>query len=96
VSDPRFYAHRASLLLAVGRVDEASADMFLRELGDRTVQQCLTEAPRELAVVAPEATVLEVAALMARSHTPLVAVVGPDGALLGVVTLATLMDRIVV
>jgi tetratricopeptide (TPR) repeat protein len=27
VSDARFYAHRASLLLAVGRVDEASADI---------------------------------------------------------------------
>ena len=27
VSDPRFFAHRASLLLAVGRVDEAGADI---------------------------------------------------------------------
>lgn len=77
-------------------VDEASADVFLRELGDRTVEQCLAEKPHELAVVSPEATVLEVAALMARSHTPLVAVVDPQQGLLGAITLATLMDRIVV
>jgi CBS domain-containing protein len=76
-------------------VDEAHADVFLRELGDRTVAECLPDEPRELAVVAPAATVLEIAALMARTHTPLAAVVDPDQGLLGVVTLATLMDRIV-
>ncbi len=76
-------------------VDEAHADVFLRELGDRTVEQCLPEEWRELAVVGPDATVLEIAALMARSRTPLVAVVDPERGLLGAVTLATLMDRIV-
>jgi CBS domain-containing protein len=76
-------------------VDEASADVFLRELGDRTVAQCLPEQPREVAVVGPGATVLEVAALMARTRSPLVAVVDPQVGLLGAVTLATLMDRIV-
>lgn len=75
-------------------VDEASADLFLRELGDRTVAQCLPDEPRELAVVSPDATVLEIAALMARSRTPLVAVVDPNEGLLGAITLATLMDRI--
>jgi CBS domain-containing protein len=75
-------------------IDEASADMFLRELGERTVAQCLPEEHRELAVVVPDATVLEVAALMARAHTPLVAVVDHARGLLGVVTLAALMDRI--
>ena len=62
-------------------VDEAHADVFLRELGDRTVAQCLPAESRELAVVSPTATVLEVAALMARSRTPLVAVVDLDGGL---------------
>lgn len=77
-------------------IDEASADVFLRELGDRTVAQCLPEQPGEVAIVAPDATVLEIAALMARSRTPLVAVVDPgSGGLLGAVTLATLMDAIV-
>ena len=76
-------------------VDEASADVFLREIGERTVAQCLPAERSELAVVAPDATVLEVAALMARAHTPLVAVVDQTRGLLGAVTLATLMDRIV-
>ena len=76
-------------------VDEASADVFLRELGDRTVAECLPEQPSELPVVPPEATVLEVAALMARTRVPLVAVVDPERGLLGAVTLVTLMNRIV-
>ncbi|HEY7225566.1 MAG TPA: CBS domain-containing protein [Micromonosporaceae bacterium] len=76
-------------------VDEASADVFLRELGDRTVAQCLPDRPHELAVVSPDATALEVAALMASSRTPLVAVVDPERGLVGAVTLATLMSRIV-
>jgi predicted transcriptional regulator len=78
-----------------GVVDEASADLFLRELGDRTVAECLPERPSELPVVAPDATVLEVAALMARARVPLVAVVDPVEGLLGAITLATLMGRII-
>lgn len=75
-------------------IDEATADVFLRELGDRSVAQCLPDHPGELAVVGPDATVLEIAALMARTHTPLVAVVDAVSGLIGVVTLATLMDKI--
>lgn len=78
-----------------GVIDEASADVFLRGLGSRTVAECLPAERRELAVVRPDATVLEIAALMARTHTPLVAVVDPERGLTGVVTLATLIDRIV-
>jgi CBS domain-containing protein len=44
--------------------------------------------------VEPHATVLEMAALMARTHTPLVAVVEPDGALQGAITLDALLDRV--
>jgi CBS domain-containing protein len=76
-------------------VDEAHADVFLQELGDRTVAQCLPEYPRELPVVAPDATVLEIAALMARTRSPLVVVVDRSEGMLGAVTLAVLMDRIV-
>jgi CBS domain-containing protein len=76
-------------------IDEAAADVFLRGLGERTVAQSLPEAPRELPVVAPDATVLEIAALMARSRSPLVAVVDRDGAMLGAVTLDALLDRLV-
>lgn len=79
-------------------VDEATADLFLRELGDRTVAECLGERTRELSVVDPDATVLEIAALMARTGNPVVAVVGggprpgrPE--LIGAVTLDALLDR---
>lgn len=74
-------------------IDEAAADLFLRELGDRTVAQCLPERPRDLPVVAPDATVLEIAAVMAGSRSPVVAVVDPRNGLLGAVTLDTLLDR---
>ena len=56
-------------------IDEAAADVFVNELGDRTVRECLPPQPRELPVVPPTATVLEMAALMARTRSPLVAVV---------------------
>ncbi|MGH3981819.1 MAG: CBS domain-containing protein [Pseudonocardiaceae bacterium] len=75
-------------------VDEAAADVFLRGLGERTVAESLPKEPRELPVVEPHATVLEMAALMARTRTPLVAVVEPDGALQGAITLDALLDRV--
>ena len=75
-------------------VDEAAADVFLRGLGERTVAESLPKKRRELPVVEPHATVLEMAALMARTHTPLVAVVEPDGALQGAITLDALLDRV--
>ncbi|MBM7786947.1 CBS domain-containing protein [Tenggerimyces flavus] len=74
-------------------VDEAHADQFLAELADRTVRELLPEQPRELPVVDGNATVLEVAALMARSRSPLVAVVARNGVLDGVITLDALLDR---
>jgi hypothetical protein len=74
-------------------IDEAAADVFINELGDRTVRECLPPQPRELPVVPPTATVLEMAALMARTHSPLVAVVH-QGRLIGAVTLDRLLDRV--
>jgi hypothetical protein len=73
-------------------IDEAHADAFLRVLADRTVREALPREKRELPVTDPDATVLEIAALMARTHSPLVAVVGERG-LEGAVTLQALMDR---
>lgn len=75
-------------------VDEAHADTFLRPHADRPVRAAMPQEPRELPVTDPEATVLEIAALMARTRSPLVAVVGAHG-LEGAVTLQTLMDRLV-
>ncbi|MBT8228403.1 MAG: CBS domain-containing protein [Dactylosporangium sp.] len=74
-------------------IDEKAADLFLRELGDRTVAQCLPERAKELPIVSPDATVLEIAALMARTHSPLVAVVDPTTGPLGTITLDALLDR---
>jgi hypothetical protein len=77
-----------------GVIDEAAADIFIRGLGKRAVEQCLPTPRRELPAVAPDDTVLEIAALMARSHSPLVVVVDPVEGFLGAITLDTLMDRI--
>jgi CBS domain-containing protein len=74
-------------------VDEATADLFLRELGDRRVAELLPHERRELPVVNPGATVLEIAALMARTRSPLVAVAGPGGVMHGAITLDALLDR---
>lgn len=77
-------------------IDEAAADVFLRGIGDRTVADTLPkEHKRELPVVDRSATVLEIAALMARTRTPLVAVVDEDGLLIGAITLDALLDRLV-
>ncbi|MDF2712292.1 MAG: hypothetical protein K0R62_7944 [Nonomuraea muscovyensis] len=75
-------------------VDEAHADAFLDKLAHRTVREALPAKPRELPVTDPDATVLELAALMARTHSPLVAVVDDSG-LQGAVTLQALVDRLV-
>jgi CBS domain-containing protein len=56
------------------------------------VKDLLPEPPDvELAVANPDDTVLELAALMARAHSPLVAVVEND-LLLGCVTLPRLLE----
>ncbi|MBF8189054.1 CBS domain-containing protein [Nonomuraea sp. K274] len=74
-------------------VDEAHADAFLHGLGVRTVREALPRHRRELPVTDPGATVLELAALMARTRSPLVAIL-EDGRLTGAVTLQALLDRV--
>lgn len=75
-------------------VDEPTAGLLLRELAGRTVAECLPAHRQELEVVDADATVLEIAALMARTGCPLVAVTGPDGRVTGAVTLETLLSRV--
>ncbi len=75
-------------------IDEAAADVFLRGVGDRTVAQLLPREHRELPVVDPDATVLEVAAVMARSRSPLVAVAKKNEPMLGAITLDAMLDRL--
>ena len=73
-------------------IDEEHADDFLHDLADRTVEQCLPQQTRELAFIGPDGTVLEIAALMARTRTPLV-VVSDGQDMLGAITLDALVDR---
>ncbi|MFC7588431.1 CBS domain-containing protein [Nonomuraea antimicrobica] len=75
-------------------IDEAHADLFWGELGELTVGDCLPLQPSSPATVRPDATLLEVAALMARLRSPLVAVVGRDGVLAGAITLERLLTSL--
>lgn len=75
-------------------VDEATADVFVAEMGDATVARAMPDRPHELPVVPEDATALEIAALMVRSRTPLVAVVDGTGAMLGAITLDALVERV--
>lgn len=73
-------------------IDEAHADLFWEELGNLTVGDCLLPEPARVAtarvtMVRLDGTLLEVAALMARQRSPLVAVVDDVGVLVGAITL---------
>jgi CBS domain-containing protein len=74
-------------------IDEAEADLLLSGIAGRTVRKCLPERPHEPPVVDPDATVLEIAAVMARTRSRLVAVVEEGGRMRGAVTLDGLLDR---
>jgi CBS domain-containing protein len=73
-------------------IDEEHADTFLHELADRTVEQCLPAQKHELAIISPDGTALEIAALMARTRTPLV-VVKAGERMLGAITLDSFVDQ---
>jgi predicted transcriptional regulator len=74
-------------------VDEAAADVVLDGIGDRTVADLLPRNRPELPAVGADATLLEVASVMARSNVPLVAVVDKDRVMTGAITLDGLLDR---
>ena len=74
-------------------IDEAAADVILDGIGERTVADLLPKSRPELPAVSADATLLEVAAVMARSNVPLVAVVDQDRVMTGAITLDGLLDR---
>ncbi|MGH3759456.1 CBS domain-containing protein [Actinophytocola sp.] len=80
----------------VRAIDEDHADRFWLELADRTVGDCAPRQPTKPVTVRSDATLLEVAALMARQHTPLVAVVDDAGVLVGAITLERLITSLAV
>ncbi|MEU8251339.1 CBS domain-containing protein [Nonomuraea sp. NPDC048916] len=77
-------------------IDEAHADLFWEALGNLTVGDCLPRQQVSPITVKPEATLLEVAALMARMRSPLVAVVDRSGVLAGAITLDRLLTSLAI
>lgn len=74
-----------------GVLSEGSADRIGDKLRGKTVADLLPKPPRQIASVNADDTILEVAAVMAREHSPLAAVIR-DGRLLGVITASRLLD----
>lgn len=82
---------------ALARVyDEKASDELCGTLTTSTVADLLPTKQDldELPIVDHDATTIEVAAVMARMHSPLVAVVDDSGALLGAVTVRRLLDHL--
>jgi CBS domain-containing protein len=77
-------------------IDESAADHFWQELRNLTVGDCLTRPAAKPATVRADATLLEVAIVMARQHSPLVAVVNGGGVLIGGITLERLLTTLAV
>ncbi|MFC8513953.1 CBS domain-containing protein [Streptomyces sp. NPDC057257] len=80
-------------------VDERHADKLCKALAGLTVRDCLSKSLPAPPVAEPDATALEVAALMAQVRSPLVAVVDKDKSgmrLLGVITAAHLLERLLI
>src|ERR1700759_5619873 len=79
---PRYVQDDPSL---AGVLNESMADAAADRLAGKTVREMLPEKLIKLPWAHADDTIIEVAAVMARLHLPLIAVV-KDGALLGVIT----------
>jgi predicted transcriptional regulator len=78
-------------------IDERHADRLGQALAGRSVRDCLPRERQPLPAADADDTVMEVAAVMARQRSPLVAVVERDKAglrTLGVITAAHLLERL--
>ena len=74
-----------------GVLSESMADRVADKLGGKTVKEVLPKPPPEMATVKADDTIVEVAALMARNRSPLVAVMSGEG-LIGVITASRLLE----
>lgn len=80
-------------------VDERHDDQLCQALKGRTVRDYLSKSVPAPPVAEPDATALEVVALMAQVRSPLVAVVDKNEAgtrLLGVITASHLLERLLI
>jgi CBS domain-containing protein len=78
-------------------LDEDFADKIYEALGDKSVRDLLPREKVPLPVVAPDDTVLEIAAIMAANRSPLVAVVeerSKTAPLLGAISASQLLGRV--
>lgn len=79
--------------------DERHADRLCAELADRSVADLLKDGRTPLPVVDHNATVMEIASVMAGARSPVVAVTDDErhperGAVIGVITAARLLERL--
>lgn len=74
-----------------GVLSESTADRIADKLGRKTVAEVLPKQSSTMPAVASDDTIIEVAAVMARDHSPLVAVVS-DKQLVGVITASRLLE----
>lgn len=74
-----------------GVLDESMADRIVEKLGGKTVRDVLPEHLRDVPPADAGDTIIEVAALMARLRSPLIAV-HKDGRFHGVITASRLLD----
>lgn len=90
---PRYLQEDPSLVRAV---DEKSSDAVAARLAGKRVGDLLPREQRvELPKVAPDATLVECAAVMARLHSPLLVVVDKLGVLQGAITASRLLETLV-
>lgn len=75
-------------------VEEGAADLLWRRLEGHTAAELLPAKRAGVAEVDGDATLMEVAAAMARTSSPLVAVRERDGRLLGGITTSRLITRL--
>jgi CBS domain-containing protein len=74
-----------------GVINESWADRAAEKLGDKSVREVLPEHLQDIPSANADDTIIEVAALMARLRSPLIAV-QKDGRLHGVITASRLLD----
>ena len=67
------------------------ADRVADKLGGKTVEAVLPKPRPQMATVNADDTIVEVAAIMARDHSPLVAVMA-DERLVGVITASRILE----
>jgi predicted transcriptional regulator len=74
-----------------GVLSESIADRIADKLGGKSVAEVLPKPPPDMTTVKFDDTIIEVAAIMARNRSPLVAVMGAKG-IVGVITAPRLLE----